>query len=996
MLFANDYNDNKIHIEETQSNQTYYCPYCGTPLIVKKGDIRRHHFAHSNRHQCTDSWEQNHSYDMSIWHNEWQSQFPKINQEVKLALGDIKHRADVLIDRTVVEFQHSMMSIKAFDDRNSFYFNLGYKVVWLFDLSDIFSDGKLSYEEYDDRLVFHWNNPKKAFNSYDVKSGAIDLFFQISDEGSDIKIMRVLDVSEMGFEQFYASRFISKDDFLSYVGLQNGVCSPPARDDLSKDEEYAKFCKRYNITLNIQQERAIQAIDGSVLLLAIPGSGKTTVLVDRLGYMVINKKIDPSRILAITYNKKAATEMKQRFNRKFGASIGNKVHFYTINALCYSVYLRYCKERGREIRKLIEEQDRRKIIVDILSEYSEEYPSENEILEFEQALTYIKNMMLSVDDLSICIGNIPNIKEMYKDYQRILSSKELMDFDDQMIFALAILDKRPDWLTALSSQYKYILVDEAQDTSKIQHAIIKKIAQGNNLFMVGDEDQSIYGFRGAYPKALLNFRYDYINPFIIRMERNYRSTAQIVEKAYQFISKNTGRYKKSMVSERGAGEEVNLIEVEDREEQYSYLINVAKKSNQETAFLYRDNESSVVLVDSLLRENIHFRLKSPEMNFFHGRVILDIIAYLKLTIDDHDYESLQRICNKGILYLKKQQLGYAVNDCKKRGLSVFDALEKQMQFVRQEYRSRAMEFKSFIKSIAQLPPFDAICKILERGYEEYMEEKHYDYGKVELLKILARREITIRSYLDRLRYLENQISKGFDTSSQFPIILSTIHSSKGLEYDTVYMVDVYDGRFPSKRSIISFQSDKDRADAEQEERRLFYVGITRAKNHLNLFSITQRSSSYIDELFPEVKVQREEKKRMEYEAECKRQYELQQQRLLEQKKEQARKQAEYEARQKELEEKMRKEAEELAEKKRKEVAELARKRELEEKRCMEEIMKIIDQQDRKAIDSFGRRWVRCLKCGEIKQDRDFSDYGGKNRLNLGVCSVCSRNRDQKS
>ena len=456
-------------------------------------------------------------------------------------------------------------------------------------------------------------------------------------------------------------------------------------------------------------------------------------------------------------------------------------------------------------------------------------------------MNYIKNMKKPDDYLSTYRGNIPNFKEMYQDYQRILSSKELMDFDDQMIFASAILDKRPDCLTAISSKYKYILVDEAQDTSEIQHDIIKKISQGNNLFMVGDEDQSIYGFRGAYPKALLNFRYDYINPYIIRMERNYRSTAQIVEKAYQFISKNTGRYEKRMISERGTGEEVNLIEVENREEQYSYLIDVAKKSNQETAFLYRDNESSVVLVDSLLRENIHFRLKSPEMNFFHGRVILEIIAYLKLTIDDHDYESLQRICNKGILYLKKQQLGYAVDDCKKRGVSVFDALEKQMQYVKQIHKNRAMDFERFIKFIAQLPPFDAICKILERGYEEYMEEKHYDYGKVELLKILARRATTIRSYLDRLGFLENRISKGFDTSSRFPIILSTIHSSKGLEYDTVYMVDVYDGRFPSKRPIFSFKSDKDRADAEQEERRLFYVGITRAKNHLNLFSITQRS-----------------------------------------------------------------------------------------------------------------------------------------------------------
>ena len=137
MLFACDYNDNRVYIDDTQSNQTYYCPYCGLPMITKKGPVKQHHFAHSPNHLCTDSWERNNSYDMSDWHNDWQSLFPKENQEVKLSLGETKHRADILIDRTVIEFQHSIMAVNAFDDRNSFYFNLGYKVVWLFDLSDL-------------------------------------------------------------------------------------------------------------------------------------------------------------------------------------------------------------------------------------------------------------------------------------------------------------------------------------------------------------------------------------------------------------------------------------------------------------------------------------------------------------------------------------------------------------------------------------------------------------------------------------------------------------------------------------------------------------------------------------------------------------------------------------------------------------------------------------------------------------------------------------------
>ena len=978
MLFANDYNDNRIHIDETQSNQTYYCPYCGAPLITKKGDIRQHHFAHSASHHCSDTWEQTRSYDMSVWHNEWQNLFPKANQEVKLALGDTKHRADVLIDRTVIEFQHSIMSVKSFDDRNNFYFNLGYKVVWLFDLSDIFSQGNLRYYENDGTLVFIWENPKKAFNSYDVKSGCIDLFFQISEETSEKNIVRVLDVSEKGFEQFYASGFISKEDFLRYVGLQNGQCAPPSKDDAEKNREYTEFCKKYDIVLNKQQERAVQAVEGSNLLLAVPGSGKTTVLVARLGHMIFNKGINPDNILAITFNRKAAREMTERFNRKFGSEFDGTVHFSTINALCYSIYRRYCSTNHIEEKKLIEGKDRRKILLDILPKYSEEFPSENEILDFEQALDYIKNMMLRDADLIEWNKSYNNIREMYNDYQKTLENRGYMDFDDQMVFALEILNKEPGLLEDLKLRYRFISVDEAQDTSKIQHAIIKKIAEGGNLFMVGDEDQSIYGFRGTYPKALLNFRYDYTNPYIMRMERNYRSTPQIVEKAQRFISKNKGRYEKNMTAERGTGDEVKLIYVKIREEQYSYLLDIAKACSKETAFLYRDNESSVVLVDSLLRENIPFRLKSPEMNFFGTRVILDIVAFLKLALNDHDYESLKRVCNKGILYLKKQQLEYAVNDCKFRKLSVFDALEKQMQYVKREYRDRAENFHDFIKSISSSSPINAIRSILENGYEQYMKEKHYDFGKAELLQILAKKETTIESFINRLQFLEKQIQEGFETKSPNPVILSTIHSSKGLEYDTVYMVDVYDGRFPSSRPNV-FSRSKDNADGEQEERRLFYVGITRAKNNLNLFSISNRPSSYVEELFPEIQEKREEEKRIKAEFERKTREDYLKCQQIEQEKERARKQAEFEARQRELEERRRKEAEELA-----------RQRALEDQRCRDEILKIIDQQDYQARDSLDRRWVRCEKCGEIKLEKEFSSYGGPNHINLGICSICSR------
>ena len=389
---------------------------------------------------CSDTWERGHSYDISPWHNEWQSLFPKENQEVKLSLGDTKHRADVIIDRTVIEFQHSIMAVKAFDDRNDFYFNLGNKVIWLFDLSDLIEE-QLFYKETDDGLEFYWRNPKKAFNNYDIQSGCIDLFFQLKSD-SDACIVRVTDVSESGFECFYTSRFISKNDFLTYVGLKDGHCLPPCRKDIENNEQYCAFKKKYDIRLNKQQERALLAVEGSNLLLAVPGSGKTTVLVERLGHMVINKSIQPQSILAITYNTAAAEEMESRFSSQFGEKYGKKIDFRTINSLALKIYRDYCRKINRPMRELIQDDDRRRLLSEVFKQHNGEYAAENDILELSSAITYIKNMMLTDEQISEIESEYPHLSAMYQSYQNALKEKYQMDFDDQMVFALWILQKR--------------------------------------------------------------------------------------------------------------------------------------------------------------------------------------------------------------------------------------------------------------------------------------------------------------------------------------------------------------------------------------------------------------------------------------------------------------------------------------------------------------------------------------------------------------------------
>ena len=974
MLFASDYNDNRVHVDETHSNQEYYCPYCGAPLITKKGDVRQHHFAHKQNHVCSDTWAHSgpSGYDISPWHNEWQSLFPKENQEVKLVLGDTKHRADVLIDRTVVEFQHSVMPVVAFDNRNNFYFNLGYKVVWLFDLSDLYENGQLTYRSDADCLVFDWKNPKKAFNSYDIQSGCIDLFFQLSDS-EDACIVRVRDVSQDGFEQFSTSPFISKDDFLNYVGLENGICPSPCRDDLDQNQQYQLFKKRYNINLNKQQERALQAVEGSNLLLAVPGSGKTTVLVARLGHMVINKGISPENILAITYNNSAADEMRKRFSALFGENIGARIDFRTINSLSLMVYTDYCRQTGQRPKYHIEEWDRKKLIRDIFWKHYGKYASENDFQELSSAITYIKNMMLTNEQILEIEMDYPHLNKMFQAYQTALHDQHRMDFDDQMVFALKILREDAKVLNGLRQRYRYICVDEAQDTSKIQHTIIQLLAHGNNLFMVGDEDQSIYGFRAAYPKALLNFRYDYLNPYILRMERNYRSTTQIVEKAQMFISQNKGRYEKNMTSERGDGDAVHLVSAASREAQYIHLLEVAKTAKNETAFLYRDNESAVVLVDLLLRNNIPFKLRKPEINFFNTHLVKDIVAYLSIAITQFDSKHLKQVSYKGLLPLGEKQCYWAWRDIADNKVSLYDALNNQRQFGNTLRVENIAEFCNTMSSIAKLTSFDAISALLSSGYGEYLRHRNYDLSKIEILQILAKQEPNVQAFLQRLYLLERLLRDDFNPKPGYKITLSTIHTSKGLEYDTVYMVDVYDGRFPSSRPNI-FSRSKDNADGEQEERRLFYVGITRAKNSLRLFEINGRVSSYIDELFPEQKALRinkeDELRRKQLEEQNKiraEQKRVCQTQLLQQRAETARTHSSQTP---------------LPDPRDEQYKNLPKK-------ALHLVSQILDedydQENYLIYDMIGFRRVKCSKCGKVKPEKEIATL---TTCNKGICLEC--------
>lgn len=615
---------------------------------------------------------------------------------------------------------------------------------------------------------------------------------------------------------------------------------------------FEEFKKTYNLRLSVQQEEAVKSVDGPVLLLAVPGSGKTTVLVSRLGYMIIGKKIPAKDILVLTYTTSATKDMSERFEQVFGTEYSENLEFRTINGVCQKIYS-YCAYIFKQTPyELID--DNTQLVSSIMRESTNDFPNEADIKNVKQAIGYIKNMML--DDYAIAKhfsdSEIP-ILDIYKAYNAALKARGLMDYDDQMVYAHLFLTRFPEVLKRFQSLYKYVCVDEAQDTSKIQHEIIKLLSKDNeNLFMVGDEDQSIYGFRAAYPDALLNFEKEHEGAKVLLMEENYRSTGNIVNLADGFIQKNISRHKKRIKATRPQGKEVRELEISVKGMQYSYLMKVASNATSQTAILYRDNESALPLIDRFERENIPYRLigASKDFVFFNHRIVIDIRNIIHFAQDMYDTELFKQIYYKINTYLKKEDALAICSISQSEGKSIPDAAIEYANSLDKAGLIKA--FKDLKKNCGDIlkvsAPNALWCIISDMGYGSFLNRSKISDNKVSILTELAKNERSAVSFLQRLDKLAS-IVKEKPTDYTAKILLSTFHSAKGLEYDNVYIIDVADGEFPEKyikpKSMAKLKIDE--LKAYEEERRLFYVAITRARNTLSLFSLP--NSSFVKELF---------------------------------------------------------------------------------------------------------------------------------------------------
>ena len=649
--------------------------------------------------------------------------------------------------------------------------------------------------------------------------------------------------------------------------------------------EWQEFERKFPQKLNKQQKEAVQSVEGPVLLLAVPGSGKTTVLVTRLGYMIYAKGIAPEKILTVTYTVAATEDMAARFASLFGTDMADRLTFKTINGICAGIIHTYGRKTGRTPFALLNDE---KVIADTLAKIYQKtermYATESDLQTVRTLITYIKNSMLTEAEIRELDKTADmKISSIYKEYNTWLREQKLMDYDDQMVYAYTMLQRFPELLSLYQDKFPYLCVDEAQDTSKIQHAIIALLSsRTENLFMVGDEDQSIYGFRAAYPEALLSFEKNHPGAKVLLMEENFRSGAGIVKAADTFIQKNMLRHKKHMRATKDGEEVVKEIAVKTRDDQYRYLAAVAENcaaaqtggatgnvtadragsmignvtegkagsmtvgASHTVAVLYRDHECALPLIDLLERKEIPYRMRNAEISFFTHRAVLDVLNIMKLAMHPKDAETFLQVYYKINTYIRKEDALQIARISETQDISVWNAAVRYhglSDYTMSSVQNTRMHMQQLLTERGD----KAVKRILYyMGYQEYLERCGLKADKIEILRILGSREDSMAGLLQRLRELQDILTrKETDYSCNF--ILSTIHASKGLEYDTVYLMDVTDGILPAQMLKNPEKASREERETYEEERRLFYVGATRAKSELYVFT-TGKPHSFCKEL----------------------------------------------------------------------------------------------------------------------------------------------------
>ena len=576
------------------------------------------------------------------------------------------------------------------------------------------------------------------------------------------------------------------------------------------------------------QKKAIEHGAGPLMVLAGPGSGKTFVITHRIKYLIEGPGINPAHILVVTFSRAAAKEMKDRFEKLCKKS---HVTFGTFHSVFFNL-LKTAYGFGSE--QIASDELRYTLIKELIKRNTIENEDINTLAgNLLNEIALVKQDNISIKNYYSNSISSDTFKKIYSDYESELEARGKLDFEDMLSLTYELLSERSDILKAVQNRYRYILVDEFQDINFLQYNIIKLMAgEKQNITVVGDDDQSIYRFRGARPEIMLGFERDFRNVKKVFLDINFRSSTQIVNASTKLISFNSKRFPKNFKAKNGDGAPVSLIEFKNPFLEVNSIIKDIKdyiKSGQDInniAVLYRTNLSPRLLIERLMRNNIPFTIRDAIPNLFDHWVAKDIISYIKLAINMGDKSDLLRISNKPNRYISRDSLSSSRANIE----TLFDYYDDKSYMIK-----RIVELREHLRTIKNLKPATALRYIRNVvGYDEYIEE-YCDMNGVEsddCYSILGDLEnsaaeyntfndwfVHMDEYKDELieaRKKSNENDKG--------VRLMTFHSSKGLEFDIVYIIDVNEGSVPYKKAK--------GVDEIEEERRMFYVAMTRARKKL--------------------------------------------------------------------------------------------------------------------------------------------------------------------
>ena len=599
--------------------------------------------------------------------------------------------------------------------------------------------------------------------------------------------------------------------------------------------------------LNESQKRAVCHVTGPMLVLAGPGSGKTRVITERIRYLVSEKGIDPLSILVVTFTRAAAAEMRNRYQAgcgRAGVTFGtfHSVFFYILkNAYGYSA------------SDIVGEDEVRAFIIKHLPEDIWNNNEKDAVSEVLGEIGRVKCERYDIDEYypMSCPADI--FRQIYKQYDKWLKKNRKIDFDDMMVYTYELFSARKDILALWQNKFKYILVDEFQDINRLQYDILKMLAMPeNNLFVVGDDDQAIYGFRGSDPAFMLGFGRDYPGSEQVLLDVNYRCSGNIVKAALDVIANNKNRFDKKLRANAPAGEKVSIICFKKHDEQNEYVarrILEHKKQGgryEDIAVLYRTNFQPQPLLYKFFEYNIPVKLKEGVPNIYEHWIAKDIFAYVMLAMGRREREIFMRIINKPKRYISKNALYDRYID-----LSEVEKLYEEKPWMCE----RIVQLGNDIKTLAGMTPKRALTYIDKViGYGDYLnsyaEEHNIEAGELrDIYEQIAGQAAAYQTYDEWFKSVEDfkqKMKENNDAPVSDAVSCMTLHGAKGLEYDVVFIVDVNEGVMPYRMAVKP-------ADIE-EERRMFYVGMTRAKQKLYLLYSKNRynrecnPSVFIDEI----------------------------------------------------------------------------------------------------------------------------------------------------